>query len=62
VVLTKERIRQHLQTGEVHSQQNTKKNKYEQTKLLPNTESNYPDPAYVSAYGGTNEVQSSLLS
>jgi hypothetical protein len=37
LVLTKERIRQHRQTWEVHNEQFTNKNKHQQTKLLPNT-------------------------
>jgi hypothetical protein len=39
LVLTKERIRQHLQTGEVHYQQYTKKRKHGQKTLFSNTES-----------------------
>ena len=38
MALTKERIRQHLQTGEVHYQQYTNKSEYEQTALLSDAE------------------------
>ena len=43
LALTKERISQHLQTGEVHYQQYTNKNEYEQAALLSNTKlTEYP--------------------
>ncbi len=43
MVLTKERITQHLQTWEVHYQQYTNKSEYEQTALLSNTKfTEYP--------------------